>query len=161
MSQTFSANIAAFAEKFKLNHKTVVQKVCLLAFEGCVFKTPVRTGRARANWGCAIGQPITNKSTLSVDKDGSGTFSIIKGVVSKFDGVGSIFLTNNVAYIGVLEYGLFPNPPKSGSYVKGLGKGKTVRNQFLSSGGYSIQAPNGMVRITAMEVADQINSVVG
>lgn len=60
---------------------------------------------------------------------------------------GNVFyLTNNLSYIRVLEYGLYPQ----GAY-------KT----FRTKGGYSIQAPQGMVRITAREfnrvVKEQVN----
>lgn len=43
-----------------------------------------------------------------------------------------IWFTNNVVYMQVIEYGLYPNPPKHGT-------GRT-------SGGYSTQAPKGVVR---------------
>jgi hypothetical protein len=43
-----------------------------------------------------------------------------------------------------LEYGGYPNPPKSGS-------GKTA-------GGYSIQAPAGMVRVSAAEFGEIVGA---
>ena len=46
----------------------------------------------------------------------------------------SIYISNNLPYIATLEYGGYPNPPKSGS-------GKTVN-------GFSKQAPKGMVGVT-------------
>lgn len=48
---------------------------------------------------------------------------------------------NQQPYIKVLEYGLYPNPPKGG-------KGKTVN-------GFSTQAPRGMVRISIEEVKNE------
>lgn len=50
-------------------------------------------------------------------------------------------ISTGVPYAPVVEYGLYPNPPKSG-------KGKT-------EGGYSKQAPQGMVRTSIKEVANK------
>lgn len=50
-------------------------------------------------------------------------------------------ISNKLPYAHVVEFGLYPNPPKGG-------KGKT-------KGGYSTQAPQGMVRISIKEVADK------
>lgn len=58
---------------------------------------------------------------------------------------GRTLIVNETPYIEILEFGGFPNPP-----VKGTGR---------TIGGYSTQAPQGMVRVTAQEmkpVADQI-----
>jgi hypothetical protein len=52
---------------------------------------------------------------------------------------GSVFIVNNLPYIAVLEYGGYPNPPSDPVH------GKTI-------GGYSKQAPQGMVRVTAVEL---------
>jgi hypothetical protein len=53
-----------------------------------------------------------------------------------------IWISNNVPYIGVLEYGLFepPNP--------GVNRDGDVK----VSGGYSVQAPEGMVMVTLAEL---------
>ena len=53
---------------------------------------------------------------------------------------------NTVPYIGVLEYGEFPNPPKHGT-------GKTID-------GFSTQAPAGMVRISVAEFPQLINNLI-
>lgn len=50
-------------------------------------------------------------------------------------------ISTGVPYAPVVEFGLYPNPPKGG-------KGKT-------KGGYSTQAPQGMVRISVKEVANE------
>jgi hypothetical protein len=51
----------------------------------------------------------------------------------------------------VLEYGGFPNPPKFGSWKRGeAGPAAHV------TGGFSMQAPQGMVRITAREFAAEV-----
>lgn len=52
---------------------------------------------------------------------------------------------NTASYFYVLEFGLFPNPPKQGT-------GKTV-------GGYSTQAPQGIVGITVAEFPQIVTRV--
>lgn len=50
-------------------------------------------------------------------------------------------VSNDKPYALVLEYGLYPNPPKGG-------KGKTID-------GYSTQAPKGFARISIEEVKNE------
>ncbi len=57
-----------------------------------------------------------------------------------------ITVTNALPYAAVVEYGLYPNPPKGGA-------GKTT-------GGFSSQAPQGMVGVTLAEVPQIIEEVV-
>ena len=64
---------------------------------------------------------------------------------------GIVYLTNSLPYAMVLEYGLYPDPPKFGSKKRGE-DGVAVHVQ----GGYSMQAPNGMVRVTAREFSDAV-----
>ena len=55
-----------------------------------------------------------------------------------------LFFTNPMPYANVVEYGGYPNPPKMGTNTSESG---TPKFQKLSTGGYSRQAPSGMVRI--------------
>lgn len=59
---------------------------------------------------------------------------------------GKKIITGNYPYAGVLDQGLFPNPPKKGT-------GKT-------SGGYSTQAPKGMTEPTNEYIEKQIEDIV-
>lgn len=141
----FALDIARFAQKFEATYITVVRKVASDMFAGCILKTPADTGRARANWSCTVGSAFTG-TVESTDISGSATIQKMNSVVNGWNARGSIFLTNNVKYIGVLEYGLYPNPPKNGT-------GKTA-------GGFSIQAPNGMARLSREEAMTHIQSVI-
>ena len=51
------------------------------------------------------------------------------------------YLTNNVAYVNVVEYGGYKRSPKIGTFNK-----VTQRYEIRSEGGFSKQAPRGMVR---------------
>jgi len=119
--------------KFRLKAQDVAEqrfrKVVLDLDTKIVERTPVDTGAARARWQPNVGpEPI------------GGAGSDIGAFVPQLKLGDTAWISNNLPYIRVLEYGLFPNPPKHGA-------GKTVD-------GYSTQAPQGMIRITAVEFSD-------
>jgi hypothetical protein len=91
---------------------------------GIIQKTPVDTGRARANWFLSEGAPVI-ASTLPTgkDKDGRPTFAVNATPQASITGRARIFITNSLPYIVPLEYG------------------------------HSQQAPAGMVRVTLAEVS--------
>lgn len=138
MMNTFGAQIGAFCDNNEVNVKAVVRKIAFELFRKAILKTPVDTGRARANWGVAIGAPNIGSPTDAVDQSGTAALTSAAQGVQSWQGQGSIFMTNNLPYIGRLEYGGYPSPPK-------VATGKTA-------GGFSIQAPNGMVRISMDEI---------
>lgn len=94
-----------------------------------VLRTPVDTGRARGNWNVAEGFDDSSTSDSTSPKYASADSLPVKDGTNE-----DIYISNNLPYIGVLEYGGYPNPPKNPT-------GKTVN-------GYSRQAPNGMVGVT-------------
>ena len=105
--------------------------------------TPVYEGRARNNWFLTNGSP-SGLVGRADDKSGGGSeaslMSMPPNVLNK-----KIYFTNNLPYIGVLEYGGYPNPSK--------GKKTT--------GGYSNQlrpfkTPKGWVRATLISMANKI-----
>lgn len=99
-------------------------------------RTPVDTGRARGNWQVTIDMPARGEANVG-DPVSAG-----RGVIDKSPAFCTIWITNTVPYITVLEYGLFdpenPGPNKHG--------------QVLVSGGFSVQAPHGMVGVTLGEL---------
>jgi hypothetical protein len=64
---------------------------------------------------------------------------------------GKTFLSNNLVYAEVLEYGGYPDPVKYGSWVKGTKK-VPGHYEIKSIHGYSKQAPAGMVRTNMTRV---------
>ena len=139
-----------WAKKIGTRADNIINKVCFGMSEAVIDQTPVwrgqgkRGGTARGNW-----QPSLHSAAQGVldlqDENGATTKQKAKAVSN--NAAGNVFyLTNNLPYIRVLEYGLYPQ----GAY-------KTFRTE----GGYSIQAPQGMVRITAREfnrkVKEQVN----
>lgn len=122
---SFIAQIRQQIEQIEQRKNLVIRKVALEAFAKVQAKSPVDTGALRRSWTVSVSALPTNFNGSNED--------IAK---AKFGDV--IYIATNLPYAPALEYGLYPNPPKNPS-------GKTKN-------GYSIQAPQGMVRITVKEL---------
>jgi Bacteriophage HK97-gp10, putative tail-component len=138
----FSIPFAKLAEKMKSDLDTVVRKSTLQVFDAVVKKTPVSTGRARANWNVSKGA-VDTSTTESTDASRAAAQVAKAGEIPSG---GVVYLANSLPYARTLEYGGYPNPPKGG-------KGKTI-------GGYSKQAPAGMVRLSAQEWTEYVQRVI-
>lgn len=117
MAKTAAQEIARFvrrmqfrAEQVDKNTRKVVRQAALAADSAVVQATPVDTGRARANWVVSVGRPVFQTTP---DVDPSGSTAIAQGVsaVRGYRGVGSIFITNSLPYIGFLEEGSSKQAP--------------------------------------------------
>jgi hypothetical protein len=99
----------------------LTQKIALKVFEGVTKKTPVDTGRARANWNIALGkEPDLTKhdgeeELKTRNKDGNATV-VANGVLTEMDPLHpvSVVISNNVEYIGALERGHSDQAPPHG-----------------------------------------------
>lgn len=133
----WSLDLTEYAKKKGVEINEVRKTYAFALYSSIVRKTPVDTGRARANWNISVGHPDTSTTT--------STRKSPKSMSSLPDPKGdeSIFICNNLDYIEKLEYGGFPNPPKKGTYNK-----KTKSYEIRSQNGYSKQAPEGMVGVT-------------
>lgn len=112
-------------------------------------------GHFRANWRLAAGSPDTSTTDT---RDPSGAL-VLNELHAKLNGISDIlnqrvYLTNSLPYARVIEFGEYPNPPKRGTY---LGEGKY---EIRSVGGFSKQAPTGVVRVTALEVDAIVDAAV-
>ena len=106
-SFSFSDDLIKFAEK--ADPGMVIRKVAMEVFHRVIIRTPVDTGRARANWQTSIGAPIENvldeTNKIPVGTPG-GSADIDRALmIDKHQGDESIFLTNNLPYIEALENG--------------------------------------------------------
>jgi hypothetical protein len=122
MAGSFTIDLSRFASKARGDMRTVIRKITMEAFKRVILRTPVDTGRARANWSVSEGGMNTRFEISAVDKSGSATIGTATQTVNGWECTGSIFLSNNLAYIVPLEYG------------------------------HSKQAPGGMVRLTVAEM---------
>ena len=123
---SFSVDLSKAIEKAKGRTEIVVKKIALELFSNIIYKSPVLTGRFLANWNCSIGSPDLSTSQ-AIDPSGSGAISKATSTVVSYTLNGqSVFLTNNLPYADRLE------------------------------NGWSKQAPNGMVRLSMMEIQNSV-----
>lgn len=136
----FHADITKWVQKAQGNASAVIRKIAFDLGARIIMRTPVDTGRARANWVYGIGAPVLTTVDLvdrkgSVNGSGAGQSAakdaLLEGL-STFDASSeqSIFIVNSVPYIGRLEYGS------------------------------SKQAPTGMVRVTVAEFLGIVDEAV-
>jgi hypothetical protein len=106
---SFSVDLAKFGQKAVDNSEKVIRKIGLDIHRKIVERTPVDTGRAKANNQISIGSvPNTtteDKDTSPLGQAGAGTLSAANISADKFNLGDSIFVYNNVEYILPLEYG--------------------------------------------------------
>lgn len=144
MAGTFHADVRRWVQAAKGDVDKVVRKVVLDLGKAIIYRTPIDTGRLVGNWQFGTDEyPTTAHPNWSTHEDAVGqlasqTAGITAGHVH--------YIVNNMVYAGVVEYGGYPNPPKGGS-------GKTV-------GGFSTQAPQGMVRVTVLEYQTYLEKAV-
>jgi len=105
-------------------------------------RTPTDKGRARNNWFMTSGTPFS-LSGRKADSSGSGSSTSLmtmeKNVLNK-----KIYFSNNLPYIGMLEYG---------GYSKRSTTGKTIN-------GFSRQvAPDGWVRDQLKIMANEVRKL--
>lgn len=101
----------------------------------------IGAGVLRANW--QIGRRVTAKVLRSGNKKKGRAYAdnrITRRFSRKKDS--SIWMFNNAPYVGVVEYGGYPIPVKKGTW-----NARKQAFEIRSQGGYSKQAPTGMVRI--------------
>lgn len=142
------------AKKQKLEIATVVREFAILAFSRVIMRSPVDTGRFRANWNISYGSPDTNTSAIT-DPSGAGKLAAVNAAVLSFPIGGVFYLCNSLPYARVLEYGEYPDPPIRGSQKRGEDE-PTIH----VVGGYSKQAPRGMVRVVAAEMKSSVDRLL-
>jgi len=87
-----------------------VRKAALAADQTAVLATPVDTGRARANWIVTVGDPA-GEADRPNDKSGQSAIAQGQGQIAARRPGETIYITNNVEYIGFLEEGSSAQAP--------------------------------------------------
>lgn len=153
----FKADLDAAAAAFHMTLEQTLKSICFELLRMIVIQTPVDTGRAAGSWmlrgGSADSFVLPESAHMSRDAAVSAVLARVTNV--DFSDIKLVYwIYNNLPYIEQLEYGLYPNPPARGSWVPGQGYViKTV-------GGYSKQAPAGMVRISVASLEIKIASII-
>lgn len=118
----FRQDVKNIINKGNNRQNQFVRKLCLKLNRSVVLKSPVDTGRFRANWNIGFDSPDTS-TTKNTDASGSSAIAKAKSILTGDLTGKKIFITNSLQYAYRLEYE-----------------------------GWSNQAPQGMVRITIAEL---------
>lgn len=120
-------------------------------FSRIIDRTPIyfshepHAGTTKFNWKCTI-NTLSERQLKGRDKKGDNTKKRMLNVLSRVSGDDTIFFSNSVPWIFKIEDGGYPNPVKYGSYNTRTGK-----YEIRTAGGYSKQAPAGMVKLSIAE----------
>ncbi len=107
MSARWSQDLAALAEKTGARMDTVIRKATFDLFASAVLKSPVDTGRFRANWNVSPASP--NQATTESTDSARGTREAQKALTIPTGQV--IYLTNGLPYARRLEHGWSKQAP--------------------------------------------------
>lgn len=117
--QSFTGDLEKFSKATGVELETVVRKVAFDVYKGITQKTPVDTGRAKANWNIGLGA-INYKVTKNT------TFTAIEP--PKGSGKKIIYITNNLPYINALENGSSTQAPKGMVSLTMLDVQRSIKN---------------------------------
>src|SRR5574343_1572002 len=97
---SFALDLSKACEKAKGQTEIMARKVMLDLFSRVIMKSPVDTGRFRANWNVGYGSP----DTTTTESTESALGKVTKEIVSAELG-GKIYLSNSLPYSIRLENG--------------------------------------------------------
>jgi len=150
---SFSLDLAKFAEKTKRTTTQAYGQICLELATRMTMRSPVDTGMFRGNWQMGDGG-IDSRKDSPVDKQplgaapSAGSFTRwqdqLEGIRA---GYSIVYITNSLPYARHLEYGLYGNPQGSANGSK-------------TTGGFSKQAPAGIVRVTLVEYQQIVKAAI-
>ncbi len=143
----FSASIGKWAGDTITRTENVGKQAAIALFRGIILDTPVDTGRLRANWQATADSPVFSQLSLD-DKDGAQAVEKMTTVILAQGQDFTVYMTNSLPYAPVAEYGEWKD--KNGNPANGP---HTI-------GGYSIQAPAGMVRRNMTRINTNLNKAM-
>lgn len=106
----FIEELRAFEKVVREEGVTLQRKVGRALIEGLVRKTPVRSGKARANWQVTLGAPAAGV-VEKVDPTGEATIAAGNSVLREMRLGDTMHFTNNLDYIQKLEEGSSDQAP--------------------------------------------------
>ena len=111
MNTTWTIPIDKCISNLEQQLAMVVKKIAFDLFRKVILKTPVLTGRARANWLVSVAEP-RSETVDETDKTGMKTLSEVQGVIAGWESDSDIYLSNNLPYIYGLERGRSKKAPR-------------------------------------------------
>lgn len=109
MSDPFTLQLQAFVDKARGNAEQVVRKVGIEMLRSVVLKSPVDTGRFRANW--VVDFSGRGGLVPGVDKSGVRAISTGTNEILRFQLGGVLWMMNSLPYARRLEYGWSQQAP--------------------------------------------------
>ncbi len=109
---TFTRRIQRRARQVELRVNDVVAQTAIVIDQTVVLTTPVKTGRARANWLPSLDFPIT-EATEETDKSGQATIAKGRAIIQSRKPGQTVYISNNVHYIGLLNDGTSSQAPRN------------------------------------------------
>ncbi len=116
-AQVFKRRLRIRAERISRNANDAVKRAALVIDQLVVMGTPVDTGRARSNWVVSIGLPSFgviapyapgNKLGIGEGANTAGALDQGRAVIARRKDPQTIYIVNNVHYIGSLNRGTSP-----------------------------------------------------
>ncbi len=174
---SFNADLEDFSKReIPAAARRFVLAIVFEVINRVILRTPVETGRLRGAWIMSIGSdPSTAPTTITTGRD---VIAAARSVAQSAATPYSLYVFgNNVVYAEVVDQGGFvpanpENSPKANARraaqrssnakrraraidaaARGIGRRGADAGVPLVSGGYSLQAPRGMVTISLEEVA--------
>lgn len=101
---------AAYQKKVVKPHENLVRKTALMAFTNIALATPVKSGRARANWNISVDtvDASTTDNTAQPNFVSKAADAVANFVIGK-----TIYISNNLPYIKRLNNGYSKQAPAS------------------------------------------------
>lgn len=113
--------------------ETVIRSTVFSFSEDIIVRSPADTGRFKGNWIMSLDKPIDSELD-TLDKSGNATVSKVKSTIYNNRVPFAYYFQNNLKYANKIEYGLFTEKPET----------------LKTIGGYSKQAPRGLVRVAML-----------
>ena len=111
----FTLDLTRFGKKTEQQMSQIVRKICLDLFTIIVTRSPVDTGRFRANNSINL-NTLPSDSTLEIDKSGGMTLRKGNSALVSYNLGDTVFIYNNVEYAMYLEFGPHSKQAPSGVY---------------------------------------------
>lgn len=111
MNATWTVPIDKCISNLEQQRAMVVKKIAFDLFRKVILKTPVLTGRARANWLVSVAEP-RSETVDETDKAGIRAIGNVQSVIAWWNADSDIYLSNNLPYIYGLERGRSKKAPR-------------------------------------------------
>ena len=99
---TFNKRIVVLAKRVQDNSGKTLRKVSISVLSAIVFPTPVKEGRAKGNWLVGVNKAV-RRTVPPRDLTGNAAISEGSGVIAGVEADDTVYVSNNLAYIQLLD----------------------------------------------------------